>query len=348
MGRKRKLTKKHVPLVRKLMFKDRLTGAEIAEQLGVHISTLGKFTRRYKITDDLHRRLHDQDLSAIRRWHLRDGLTQKEIGKRLRVTGNTVKEFMRKHSIPLQTHGGGHNKKLLDHNAPRIAFLYKIKGYTVKQVAEELNSTPSAVSWLMDKKGISRRALALSNAALGKRHVSRVTRMLKKGAVRREIAEELGVDTCAVDTLIRNFNLCPLLQKNQPTWKTADGYTMLRISHLPEEDQLLAKRLTDRASIAEHKLLGAIKKNIDPNQPEQVEAYNKKRVHHLNGNKGDNRPENLLILTSKEHYRIIPAYRERITDLETFALTLIQLLITKNTTPSTKEFGTIALELAAD
>jgi len=39
-------------------------------------------------------------------------------------------------------------------------------------------------------------------------------------------------------------------------------------------------------------------------------------VHHLNGIKEDNRPENLIALPSKEHFRIIPALQQRIRELE--------------------------------
>jgi len=39
-------------------------------------------------------------------------------------------------------------------------------------------------------------------------------------------------------------------------------------------------------------------------------------VHHLNGNKGDNRPSNLLALTRKDHHRLWAPYQKRIRELE--------------------------------
>jgi len=40
------------------------------------------------------------------------------------------------------------------------------------------------------------------------------------------------------------------------------------------------------------------------------------QVHHINGDKEDNRKENLIALRSKDHRRIIPALQERIRKLE--------------------------------
>lgn len=39
-------------------------------------------------------------------------------------------------------------------------------------------------------------------------------------------------------------------------------------------------------------------------------------VHHLNGIKDDNRPENLVGMPDKKHNRLIPVLRERIAVLE--------------------------------
>ena len=73
------------------------------------------------------------------------------------------------------------------------------------------------------------------------------------------------------------------------------GYVHLLIAALPSEDQLLAQNTTKSKYIMEHRLVMAQKLGRPLAKAELV--------HHLNGVKDDNSPENLTIEARAEHSR---------------------------------------------
>jgi len=84
-----------------------------------------------------------------------------------------------------------------------------------------------------------------------------------------------------------------------PMWKggkslTGSKYILLRASLLSKEDRdKYGSMITKKNTILEHRLVAAKKIGRPLTQFEIV--------HHLNGDKTDNRPENLIVLTRKEH-----------------------------------------------
>lgn len=72
-----------------------------------------------------------------------------------------------------------------------------------------------------------------------------------------------------------------------------DGYVRLTISHLPPEDQKLAKDMSNSPYIHEHRLVVA--KILDrPLRRNEI-------VHHKDGNRPNNELENLELMTLNQH-----------------------------------------------
>lgn len=89
------------------------------------------------------------------------------------------------------------------------------------------------------------------------------------------------------------------LRENSSQWKggrylTQSGYVGVMIEILPPEMQALARIMSKKDKyIQEHRIVAAFTAKR-PLTPSEV-------VHHLNGDKSDNRPENLIIVDRKDH-----------------------------------------------
>ena len=87
--------------------------------------------------------------------------------------------------------------------------------------------------------------------------------------------------------------------KNHPAWKGGIsinwcGYRTIRINTLSPEDQELVKPMMNSSNVLkEHRVIMAhiLGRPLTHNET----------VHHLNGNKLDNQPENLLLISNSEH-----------------------------------------------
>jgi hypothetical protein len=89
------------------------------------------------------------------------------------------------------------------------------------------------------------------------------------------------------------------LRENSSQWKggrfaNAAGYQHVMVATLPSEWQALAAQMPKRGEyILEHRIVAAAKLGRPLSSGEVV--------HHLNGDKGDNRPENLIVMPLREH-----------------------------------------------
>lgn len=99
-------------------------------------------------------------------------------------------------------------------------------------------------------------------------------------------------------------------------WTSQEGYVHVAISELPEDQQAIAREMVPtKPYILEHRLVAAVKAGRPLTRAEVV--------HHLNGEKQDNRPENLVLLDQQSHslsHRMIDRelrqLRERVRELE--------------------------------
>jgi hypothetical protein len=108
---------------------------------------------------------------------------------------------------------------------------------------------------------------------------------------------------------------------NNPTWNGGrhidhGGYVLIRN---PQH-----QRADNRGYVKEH-----IKVWMETHGREVPQGW---QVHHINGNKKDNRPENLVALSNKRHRRVIPLLQRRIRYLEK----LLDIKREKDSSPKTK------------
>jgi len=117
-------------------------------------------------------------------------------------------------------------------------------------------------------------------------------------------------------------NLPRLTGADHPAWKGGrylnHGYVYVVILGLPSEDQILARAMTSRTYIAEHRLIMA-KRLCRPLAKTEL-------VHHLNGIKHDNNQGNLVLDDRASHSRLHREIEMELRRLRDENLTLRSLL----------------------
>jgi len=134
--------------------------------------------------------------------------------------------------------------------------------------------------------------------------VERVRDLYGSGMTQVEVAAELGVSQKVVWNLMRNHGITarPRIKRDQAgpkndTWKggtsiTTGGYRVVRAPDHPRAGQ--AGYVFEHVLIVEQEL-GRRLEWHGPGHPDS------EIVHHLNGDKLDNRPENLTVTSFREH-----------------------------------------------
>ena len=110
----------------------------------------------------------------------------------------------------------------------------------------------------------------------------------------------------------------PATRERSSQWKggryqNGDGYWFVMIELLPPEMQALARQMTKGLYIQEHRIVAAATIGRPVTKGEVV--------HHINGEKTDNRPENLIVTTranhSQEHREIEKRFAMLMAEVET-------------------------------
>lgn len=167
-----------------------------------------------------------------------------------------------------------------------IERLYVQEGKSVKAVSEFIKKSPSQVSRYLKKHGIPTRPFSTKGLKpwLGKKHSEETKAILRKQKLGKKLSPNHRAKV--IKTLRHGF------REENPNWHgkaiNGEGYVLIKAPYHP-----YARK---SGYMFEHRLV--------------MERYLKRflnrgeEVHHLNGNKQDNRVENLIVLSAKEHAKL--------------------------------------------
>jgi len=202
------------------------------------------------------------------------------------------------------------NKSRPDVSTEKIAAMYAA-GKDQYQIARELGISQASVSYRMRTLNIPRRTRWERYASASKEHA---LALYNGGMSGYSVAKQLGVTPAAVYAILRNAGVTirevavyPTRRgENNPAWSggrhISRGYVVVYHDH-PSRRQKRRYALEHR--VVMERLIGR------PLTRDEI-------VHHMNGIRTDNRPENLALTTRKdhEHYTYVKCLQARIRQLE--------------------------------
>ena len=194
------------------------------------------------------------------------------------------------------------------HDAEWLREKYHVERMTMREIADECGVTNTTISDWMDRHDIEKRNQREAQLPEGKHTDAEwlAEQYHVEGRTLTDIAGECDVDKVTVMNWMERHGIPRRSsghhhRRQRATLSKDDrGY---RFAHTRAPESADTKR--DKVFI--HQLL-AIADGADPYKVFSDGAYH---VHHKNGVKWDNRPENVELLTQREHNEIHAAERER-------------------------------------
>ena len=217
----------------------------------------------------------------------KEGKTTKEIAEHFQRTPQNINKILSKQGI--KSVRGPNPKKGVSTKPEQMTKICELasNGKTRSEIAELVGISAGRVSSILSEKGIELEKVKWNS---NPEKIELVCNMFKEGKSVKEIAEHFGNTTARISRILnprgfrsRNPN------QNRPDGKFLDkeGYLWIRM----EDDDPLISMRTKRKIVLDHRLVVARHYNRPLDKDETV--------HHINGNKQDNRFENLQLRQGK-------------------------------------------------
>jgi transposase-like protein len=160
-------------------------------------------------------------------------------------------------------------------------------GALLKEIAEQFNCSPATIGRSLAPL-VSIRSLP-NRVNFSESQIRRIKEMLTSRVATKQVAKRMS---CSIDVIHRvakelGIALVPGLRNPKP-YRTPQGYVYLYApDHWSVKNKSVKHRVPEHRIVMERKLGRRLKR--------------RELVHHINGIKHDNRPENLAVLTRQTH-----------------------------------------------
>ncbi len=256
--------------------------------------------------------LDDSKISSL----YRQKLSAKRIGKELGCSDRTILDHLKALGIPARSSGDYHRKFFVD---PIMLLQLYHNGLRTSELAAKFGMNRSTVLQYLHKAGLPYTSQGEINSKKTPALMEKIEELyVNQGLPSTEVAKGTGLCIETTCKWLRDIGKLRSIREAQKL-AFAKGRRKLSASHID------AERYFDKDGYVYIKQLNQHRANRYV--PEHIvvwETYHNRKlptgwvVHHLNGIKSDNRPENLVGKPKKSHDAVtrLEPYRKRIRQLE--------------------------------
>jgi len=234
----------------------------------------------------------------LRQKYCAEGLTIQELADKWDTSFSTIRYYKDKYNI--EGRPNGISPKALNATDEDLWRLYWDEGLSVIELADELDTSESWVVREMEKRSIPRETPDQEKGTEWK-DAERLERLYwDEGLTLEEIGNELGCSASTVAGWMERFNIDreKIPEEKPPLHRwNRQGY-----------EEVKTKVDGTSYSVRIHRLIAVAHGMLEPSEFRESEIH----IHHKNGVRWDNRPDNLERKTKSEHHT--HHYKERETN----------------------------------
>jgi len=296
-------TKEDISKLKDLFCNSKLSENDIAKEFHVSCCTLHKAIRREKLIGNLENKMRSSRRQRIllekdlKKYYIQEGLPWKHLLKIFHCNGSSLKENLKKYKIKMRGKGTYH-KSLKN----ILAKYYLEDKLPFSIIADHLGISENSISSYLKKFNIPlRSSLNKGKSIISENEYDRIRDLyLNKKYSPNKIGKYYHTSQEVIRRFLINHKV-PLRNLSESRtgelsnqWKggrrkIAQGYILV---HAP-----FHHRAMKTGYVFEHILI-AEQKYGRPLEKMEI-------VHHLNGIKDDNRPENLVVLNKSDHHALL-------------------------------------------